>query len=181
MTTLDCKSSAFSNKIFCRPWTRQSQGCGQPGDHISLPAQFVSSWNSSGHDEASSGKLLAHEFIKLRFGIFDDIGFPGDPLYPSQFDKDGQVLATSVSDASVQGSWVHGTTGHSHCQHSANSTCVFHPSGPNNHVSCSLGSYPLLPRVNRYCRGQEIGQSPGPTKQRRMCGGRNAWEVISAI
>ena len=70
-----------------------------------MPEQFVTRWNSSGQDEASSGKLMAHEFIKLRFGIFDETGFPGDPLYPSQFVKDGRIMATSVSDASVQGSW----------------------------------------------------------------------------
>ena len=117
-------------------------------------------WNSSDHDEASSGQLLAHEFIKLRFGIFDELGFPGDQLYPSQFvSSAGHVSPTSVSDAPVQGDWVQGTTGAlEHCQHVANST------------SCSLGSYPLLPRVNRYCRNDEIGQDP-PSRESCLEGG----------
>ena len=47
-------------------------------------------WNTSSKSSAYSGKLLAHEFIKLRFGIFDEIGFADDLLYPSQFKMNGQ-------------------------------------------------------------------------------------------
>ena len=122
--------------------------------------------------------MLAHEFIKLRFGIFDEIGFPGDPLYPSLFWMNGQPHPTGVSDQRVQGNWVHGLTGQFPCYN--DSQCVYHPSGPNNQVTCSLGTYPLLPQVTKYCSPEQLGdREVGPTKQRVMCGGRNAWEVIN--
>ena len=97
-----------------RPWTRQTGSCGRPGpgDFISLPLDFVSRWNSSDDgDSQISGKLFAHEFIKLVLGIFDEAGHPGDPLYPAQFWQSGHWRPTGVSDARVQGDWVHPLTG----------------------------------------------------------------------
>ena len=170
-----------SSKTLFRPWTRQTGSCGQPGpgDIISLPLDFVSRWNASdGEISASSGKLFAHEFIKLRFGIFDEAGYPGDPLYPAQFISNGHWLPTGVTDTRVEGAWVHPTTGQSRCVPSADQTCLYHPSGPNPQVSCSLGTWPLLPQVTSYCPEERIVQEPGPTKQRVMCEGRGAWEII---
>ena len=141
----------------------------------------MNTWNLT-ENLATSGKLFAHEFIKLRFGIFDEVGYPGDPLYPSSFEKNGEIHPTGVSDNKVEGDWVHATTGQSNCRvspgHVHNSSCVFHPSGPNHHVSCSLGSFPLLPRVNKYCDKDIAGS--GPTKQRLVCGGETAREMINS-
>ena len=51
-----------------RPWTRQTGSCGRPGpgDFISVPLDFVATWNSSADTAAGAAKLLAHEFVKLR-------------------------------------------------------------------------------------------------------------------
>ena len=187
-----------------RPWTRQTGSCGRPGpgDFISLPLDFVSRWNSSDDgDSQISGKLFAHEFIKLVLGIFDEAGHPGDPLYPAQFWQSGHWRPTGVSDARVQGDWVHPLTGQvtsrldilfvllqsyiiyffvwqSRCVPSPGQNCLHHPRGPNTAVTCSLGSWPLLPQVTSYCPKERILDEPGPTKQRVMCEGRGAWEVI---
>ena len=94
----------------------------------------------------------------------------------------GDYHPTGVSNTRVQGDWVH-VTGQSHCQPGHNTTCVYHPSGPNNQVSCSLGSYPLLPNVHSYCAQEQIDREvleSGPTKQRVICEGRSAAEIISS-
>ena len=83
-----------------------------------------------------------------------------------------------MTDTRVEGAWVHPTTGQSHCVPSTDQACTWHPSGPNSLVTCSLGSWPLLPQVTDYCPQERIVQEPGPTKQRVMCEGRGAWEVI---
>ena len=64
-----------------RPYTSQSQGCGVAGDLTSIPLQFVLDYRKKGYHH----KLLAHEFFKLRFGIFDEVGYPGDPIYPHYY------------------------------------------------------------------------------------------------
>ena len=85
-----------------------------------------------------------------------------------------------MTDTRVEGAWVHPTTGQSRCVPSSDQACTYHPSGPNSGVTCSLGSWPLLPQVTQYCPRERIVQEPGPTKQRVMCEGRGAWEVITA-
>ena len=64
-----------------QPWTLQHAGCGQPGRNIELPWQFVNKNNTM--EEKSSA--LTKEWIKLKFGVFEEEGFAGDNLYPSSF------------------------------------------------------------------------------------------------
>ena len=169
------ETNSFISKT--SPSTHQSRGCGQQGDFISLPQQFVMDWNTSSESSAYSGKLLAHEFIKLRFGIFDEIGFPDDLLYPSHFKMNGTVYPSGVSNGNVEGAWVH-KDGESACESDFKS-CSFHPQGENQHITCSLGYLPFLPTVASYCRPEEMKHPLAPTKQHVLCAGETAWEVIN--
>ena len=150
----------------------------------------MTSWNTNGdfgadatsEISATSGKQLAHEFMKLRFRIFDEIGYPGDSLYPSHFWMNEEYHPTGVSNTRVHGDWVH-VSGQSHCQPGEEQTCVFHPIGPNANVTCSLGSYPLLPQVQTYCNQEQIDEEvleSGPTKQKVICDGQSGWDIISS-
>ena len=169
------ETSSFLSKT--APTTHQSQGCRRQGDFITLPQQFVIDWNTSSETLVDSGKLLAHEFIKLRFGIFDEIGFPDDLLYPSQFKMNGTVYPSGVSNTEVEGNWVH-TDGKSLCKSDLNN-CLFHPRGPNQRVTCSLGYLPFLQNVHSYCRPEEIRFPFAPTKHNVLCDGESAWDVIN--
>ena len=86
------------------PLTLQSRGCGGRGDTIAMSHQYMMTTNIT----SNTSKLLAHQFVKLRFGIFDERGFPGDPLYPSHYLAHGQVVPTGVSNTIVQGTWLSG-------------------------------------------------------------------------
>ena len=63
------------------PWTVQFGGCGQGGKNIELPLGFLG--KNSTMDSKSS--TLTKEWIKLRFGVFEESGFEGDNIYPSSF------------------------------------------------------------------------------------------------
>ena len=64
-----------------QPWTIQFAGCQQPGKNIELPLGFIGK-NSTIESKSS---VLTKEWIKLRFGVFEEDGFDGDNLYPSSF------------------------------------------------------------------------------------------------
>ena len=64
-----------------QPWTVQFAGCQQPGKNIELPLGFIGK-NSTIESKSS---VLTKEWIKLRFGVFEEDGFDGDNLYPSSF------------------------------------------------------------------------------------------------
>ena len=62
------------------PWALQHLGCGRQGARVSLSARFVSGARGAGL--ASSARRLAREWIKYRYGVFEELrGFPGDKLY----------------------------------------------------------------------------------------------------
>ena len=124
--------------------------------------------------------MLAHEFIKLRFGIFDEVGFPDDYLYPPTFLMNGEIYPTGVSNTQVEGNWVL-SDGQTHCQpDNQTSSCVYQATGPDTAVSCSLGSYAHLPHVVKYCQPDQIRGPAGPTKQLVLCQGKFAWQIIES-
>lgn len=124
--------------------------------------------------------MLAHEFIKLRFGIFDEVGFPDDYLYPPTFLMNGEIYPTGVSDTQVEGNWVL-SDGQTYCQpDNLTSSCVYQATGTDTAVSCSLGSYAHLPHVVKYCQPEEVFRPAGPSKQMVLCQGKLASQIISS-
>lgn len=73
-------------------WTQQSAGCGEAGD------QIYSSYSALHRD--TIGREMVREWAKYRYGIFDEIGFVGDAIYPRCYrtDKD---QPTGCSDAVI--------------------------------------------------------------------------------
>ena len=93
------------------PYTEQSRGCGQPGDRLLIPHNFLAAWNRTLAAWGSPGRLFVREWAKLRYGIFDEQGFAGDPLYPNFYKFQDRVLPTGTSNAVLLGKsfWYLGT------------------------------------------------------------------------
>jgi calcium-activated chloride channel regulator 4 len=77
----DVKISSSHPLLGDLPWTIQFAGCQQAGKNIELPYEFV----GKNRTMAQKSSLLTKEWIKLRFGVFEEDGFDGDNLYPSSF------------------------------------------------------------------------------------------------
>ena len=81
------------------PFTQQSRGCGHRGDYISIPFQFLTNWNNTWEAFGDPSKIFVNEWAKLRYGIFDQHGYPKDPVYPNYFTMQGnQVVPTGTSN-----------------------------------------------------------------------------------
>jgi hypothetical protein len=170
-----------------QPYTEQSRPCGQPGDRIRFSDTFFTDWNATRATWGSHpGKLLAREWAKLRYGVFDEHGFAADPLYPAYHQVGDSVLPTATTNAMVRGHWIHTNgsracdpTGEATVGSQSSSACYFKPEGPNEQVSCSLGYLPELTSVRGWCEpGQLASQPLGPTKHNVLCGGRSVLQVI---
>ncbi|KAK4311056.1 hypothetical protein Pmani_017435, partial [Petrolisthes manimaculis] len=89
-----------------RPWVQQSQGCGRQGDYIQLGSDFLHNNNNNNNNNnngtnihifyntnttkphtshTQSARLLLTEWVKFRWGIFEEKGYKDDPLYPLLF------------------------------------------------------------------------------------------------
>lgn len=158
------------------PITLQSRGCGGRGDVIAIPYNFISEWNTTVETHGDPGKILAHQFVKLRFGIFDEKGFPGDPLYPVHYKANSRIYPTGASNTPVQGTWLT-PEGKSPCRPDIEK-CIYQPQGSNDQVKCSLGYLPTLPSVRSYCSPEKSEVAAAPTKHNVICAGRPVMDVI---
>lgn len=70
-------------------WTQQSQGCGRPGDAIYSSYRLF-------QEPRELGKELTKQWAKYRYGVFDEVGYAGDAVYPSCY-------ASEKSPAEVNG------------------------------------------------------------------------------
>ena len=144
-----------------------SGGCGTPGKLIQIPVQFLTQNSSSRH------KILAHEFFKLRFGVHDEHGYHGDPVYPDHYLHHNKILPTGVSDGEITGQWRTGAD--TACDKEVDN-CWFVPDPDrNSNITCSLGNLASLPRVSRYCAGSD---PLPPTKHNGLCHGLSVQEII---
>ena len=56
----------------------------RPVSHLSLsPTEFLVDSSAYGN----WGKVIVHEWAKLRWGVFEEHGYPGDPQFPMFFYK----------------------------------------------------------------------------------------------
>lgn len=74
-------------------WTQQSGGCGEMGD------QIYASYTAM--KRITVGRELVREWAKYRYGIFDEIGFANDPIYPKCYTMEKEHI-TGCSDSYIK-------------------------------------------------------------------------------
>ncbi|XP_055858011.1 calcium-activated chloride channel regulator 4-like [Episyrphus balteatus] len=87
--TITATNLLYGDKI----WTQQSGGCGVEGDQVYIPYHSL--------EGKSTGKELVKEWAKYRYGIFDEIGFYDDKIYPQCYFTDS-LHVTGCSDGSIK-------------------------------------------------------------------------------
>ena len=164
------------------PHTQQSRQCGMRGDFINLPYSFLTALNKTREMWGNPAKLFVHEWMKLRYGIFDEYGFTGDSMYPNYFHHNGQILPTGTSNIPLKGLWLNsnGVTG---CHPGTDRDCFYHLQGRNDGISCSMGYLHFLPNVTSYCDKNGLNSDKSsfplsPTKHNILCDGKTARDVI---
>lgn len=74
-----------SDTVFGKfPLAQQFGGCGTPGHRIIIPTAFFDEENTF-----PRGISLAREWLKYRYGVFDENGYFKDPLYPLYYNTPG--------------------------------------------------------------------------------------------
>ncbi|XP_037082326.1 calcium-activated chloride channel regulator 4-like [Pollicipes pollicipes] len=168
--TSDLRVSTTHPVYGSAPWTHQSGQCGQPGAFVQFAADYVSEGTSDG----SKAAALVHEWAKYRWGVFEELGYAEDPLYPSFYQQTaGQWRPTGCSDGAVAGS-----VSPPGCKESSN-TCTFVPftNASNDGVTSSVMYMQELSQVKNFCDDGDHDRS-APTKHNLLCGERSVWEVM---
>ncbi|XP_075744417.1 calcium-activated chloride channel regulator 2-like [Rhipicephalus microplus] len=165
-----------SNEEAQWPRTVQPRSCGQPGEYTLLPADALRN--------AQADYLVVHEWAHLRFGVFDEFGFPKDPLYPAVYTRGKQVLSNTCSARIVTSQQkedgapcgiIEGTLETSGC-------LDFEPVPELTDARSSIMFLPPLPTVDSFCNDSAdfAHNADAPSPQNALCDGRSTWSVISA-
>lgn len=165
------------------PYTLQIRGCGHPGPYIHLTPAFI----MNRQNPEISSKSLLHQWAHLRFGIFDEIGYAGDKLYPPFYTNTAEIpIPTSCSNIPVKGDVISQFKNEScnlvDLQLLLNSTCSFEASKTNNdYVESSLMYLYDLPNVTSFCGWKNFRHTiEAPSMQNFLCSYKSTWRVIES-
>ena len=63
------------------PYTVQNRDCGDPGEFTHITPWFVLNHMSNASSEfGRRDKVIVHEWAKLRWGVFEEYGYPGQSM-----------------------------------------------------------------------------------------------------
>ncbi|XP_064480347.1 calcium-activated chloride channel regulator 1-like [Ornithodoros turicata] len=164
------------------PYTVQAMGCGERGEYIVLPSQFVGNLTTSTKKEFKKPEqVMTHEWAHFRYGVFDEFGSPGDAKYPSTYIRDGQNKQNVCSEkiaVSLQ------TDKGEPCdlvEGSSQEDCIdFSVVDEFTEASSSIMFMPVLSSVYTFCDDDEHKHNAeAPNPQNALCDSRSTWDVIS--
>lgn len=176
--------------------TIQLAGCGKPGLQIQLSTKFMT--DPSLRLEEKSKILLAN-WVKYRYGVFDEHGFIGDSMYPLYWKTPGSPMeenekvtscaATDRHDRPLETiHTVNQTSNGELCNLRINQAtglpedrneCIpFADLNSNINVVTSLLSHPTLPK-NKYFCTETSHNGKAPTKQNILCEGLSISQVVN--
>lgn len=141
-------------------------------------------------------RLLLNQWVKYRYGVFDERGFKNDPMYPLYWmtpgDGPGTEKITSCA-ATFNGQTVdtirtlNKTTTGEICSlqinhetgHPFDSKCIPHADvRSNDDIISSLLSHPSLPNNEYFC-DEKTHNKKSPNKHNNLCDGSSVWEVMN--
>ena len=128
--------------------------------------------------------MFLYEWSKFRYGVFEEHGYPGDPLYPMFYSK--QIFTTDGMKTVTKPNFCTNTepSGSMEDMNGDSCTpdeddCVFIVDGPSSLVSSVMG-VPYLSGNDQWCDDSEekYHQSDIPTKHNTMCDARSVFNVV---
>ncbi|XP_014279216.1 calcium-activated chloride channel regulator 1 [Halyomorpha halys] len=154
---------ALSHPVFRdMPWTQQSKPCGHQGDFIYLSYRLLIDQHH--HD---IGRVLVREWAKYRYGVFDEVGYVDDSVYPtcyhSDLKDDYQVNGCSDKDISENGMCSNGVLNISSLVHPEAKTSLLFTDSHGVDMFCDATSH------DRFA----------PTKHNNLCRRKSAMQIIN--
>lgn len=174
-----------------QPYTDQPGGCGVPGRYIHLTPEYLTD-DSAAAWWGPRNKTLVHEWAKLRWGVFDEIGYPHDPTFPL-FYWNTQITADGIEDVVIPNYCANreltgelkdivSRGGCSFKSGFPDENCRFLPSEDQDATS-SLMAYYYLNSIVEFCDSasdEKFSHNDlAPNRHNLMCDSRSVWDVIN--
>ncbi|XP_076052340.1 calcium-activated chloride channel regulator 1-like [Oratosquilla oratoria] len=185
-TSADIRVTSESHPVYGdEPWTLQTRGCAQVGDYVSFGHEILLR-----NDTLLYGRLLAHAWLRYRYGVFEESGSVGNPLHPPHYrhahgpSHDYQSRSTAHDAPPL---WVPNACSNVPLKEENPEDCD--PGSPmcdfsiapqdNTDVTSSLLAFPYLSSATDLC-DEGTHNSEAPTRHNLLCRGQSVWEVMRA-
>ncbi|XP_045111844.1 calcium-activated chloride channel regulator 1-like isoform X2 [Portunus trituberculatus] len=181
---VDLMNPVYGDQVY----TVQPGGCGDPGRYIHITPSFLT--HSLAPDVwGPRGKVLAQAWARLRWGVFDEVGYPNDARFPLFFrtwdDSQNMVVKPNYcADRDIKGTLVDINTGGS-CKYLGDlpdENCRFRPDDAQLATS-SLMSFTDVDNIEEFCKDHKAGGRHdiyAPNRHNLMCNARSVWDVMSS-
>jgi len=173
------------------PFTVQTGECGEEGEYIQVTQNFLTQQVAQSDSVfGPAGRVFVYEWSRFRYGVFEEHGYPGDPLYPMFYLKQVgteerplvEVRPNFCTNTEPEGRTLEISGGH--CTNNPSTglpddDCIFVASGPEN-LRSSVMAVPYLAGNDQWCDQTEARDHDDeiPTKQNAMCDGQSVMEVV---
>ncbi|KZS03432.1 putative Calcium-activated chloride channel regulator 1/sw [Daphnia magna] len=162
------------------PYTWHSGKCGVNGNFITLPTEYL-------EDVATNLKVqakgLVQQWAQLRYGVFEEHGYPNDELLPYFYrHPNGYDAVTSSNDTEIKGTLEKLSGGN--CEVNENGiisdqgNCRFVPTATEQTATTSLMSFHWLDTVIGFSEKDKHDRRP-PHRQNRLCNSKSSAEVMA--
>ncbi|XP_071548015.1 LOW QUALITY PROTEIN: calcium-activated chloride channel regulator 1-like [Panulirus ornatus] len=158
------------------PNTLQAGQCGVPGHYITIHTNFLDPVYANAN-YGPQGYVLMHEWAHYRWGVWEEYGYPNDPVYPVNFqDENLSTSPTSCHHGPLEGKFE--TSGGVSCTPDGTNKCYFYPDSQSN-ASTTKASLMSLTHLSEGNFCDETTHHPwAPTPQNLLCGRRSVWELL---
>ncbi|KAH7974113.1 hypothetical protein HPB49_010153 [Dermacentor silvarum] len=175
------------NSSFCgdhRPYTVTSKDCGEQGDFMHLPAQYLLSLIPLTTEKKESfAYTFVHEWAHLRYGVFDEYGRRGDPKYPETYCEGGKVKLNACSKNlafTVQRDDGSACIMDKRCQF--DEKCIVSPYiGSKSPAESSIMFMPYVKNISHFCesgQGLRMHNNEARTTHNLKCNRQSVLDVI---
>nr|XP_054774234.1 calcium-activated chloride channel regulator family member 3-like [Lytechinus pictus] len=170
-----------------RPRVGNPCGCGDEGLFIQLSKTFLIDPVLRQNQFGDSGKVIARQFAKLRWGVFDEDYVPGtdaEPYYPSNAVTATNGFEGTRCSSEVRGDLLDDTASPCQNDHNGNlpDSCRFVPSNVEQSARASLMFASNIHSIDTFC---DINADKGrkhndmaPNLQNLICDYQSVWEVM---
>ncbi|KAK7086992.1 hypothetical protein SK128_026654 [Halocaridina rubra] len=164
------------------PMTIPGGGCGIPGANMEVPLDYVTEQVVQAM-YGETGRVMAAEWLKYRYGVYEEHGYPGDSLYPHAYldVSSNQTRPTGCTNHEV----LEGTWKNSNGQPCDVTTedggldpgCRFTIDDTTSDYSIMYITHTSIPGVTHVC--DAATHDPAiPTRHNILCNGKSIWDII---
>jgi len=165
------------------PYNEQARICNVEGDRINFPISFFENLQNTMDRIGPLGSLILKQWMSYRYGIFEEVGFPLDTVYPSVYCDGGSLVASSCNNVALNEtgfSSIRGNAQDCSCGQGSQDYCMYVVGHEQDeYLLSSIMSFSQIPSNTVFCDSEYFPHDPThPTIHNHICDKQPTFDVV---